>query len=106
MILHAEQRQSLMTQAFYSAIINIDMSNLQWQILQGFLIYSIAMILGRNMYSAIQQILNRLIGAAMAEFQLVGIGTQSQGNQLVPQADTKHWLLANQFLLEALLQIF
>ena len=80
MILHAEQRQSLMTQAFYSAIINIDMSNLQWQILQGFLIYSIAMILGRNMYSAIQQILNRLIGAAMAEFQLVGIGTQSQRN--------------------------
>jgi hypothetical protein len=53
-------------------------------------------IVAGNLHFAVGRHLHRLVAAAMAKFELVGLGPQRQGQNLVPQADAKDGLLAQQ----------
>ena len=55
-----------------------------------------AVILRGDFDAARFQVLHRLIGAAVAELELEGLGAAGQRQQLVPQADAEHGRLAQQ----------
>jgi hypothetical protein len=52
------------------------------------------MILGCNFDSICIQILDRLVRSSMAEFQLEGLGSAGQRQQLMAEADAKNGRLA------------
>ena len=65
------------------------MSNLHGQTIQRLVVYGVAVVLRGNLHLAGKEILYRLIGAAMTEFQLVGVCSQSEGQQLMAKADAE-----------------
>ena len=54
------------------------------------------MILRGDFHLAGSEVLYRLVGAAMTEFELEGLATQRQAHHLVPQADAEHRLFSQQ----------
>ena len=54
------------------------------------------MVLGCDLDFPCFQVLNRVVAAPVAEFQLVGTRTVCKRNDLMPQANTKHRLEADQ----------
>ena len=58
---------------------------------QGLLVDRKAMILARNYNLPGFEILDRVIGAVMAEFHLDGFGARRKRQQLVSEANTENW---------------
>ncbi len=86
MVLDGENGQFLMAQAFYRAVIQIEMSDFQ-RVGQTIRIHCIAMVLGGNVSPAGSQVSHRMISAPVAEFQFEGLAAEGVGDKLISQAD-------------------
>ena len=67
----------------------IDMGCCKLRVLQAFQIDRITVVLGSNLDFSRLQVLDRVVTAAVAELELVGLRTVSQGDHLVTEADTE-----------------
>ena len=63
---------------------------------QSFFHHRIAVILRGDQDATRTQIMHRLIGSAMSEFQFEGLGTKGEREDLMSEADTKDWLCLSQ----------
>ena len=72
-------------------VIEVKMGHLGPHSLEAVTINAEAMILAGDLDPLGQQVPNRLIGPSMTEFQLPGLRPQSQGQKLMPQADSECW---------------
>jgi len=75
-----------MYKALQGPVIQIDVTQLNVGIVQGFHIHAESMILGCDLYLAGCQVLYRLVSAAVPEFELKGLSTQGQPEQLMTKA--------------------
>src|SRR5438105_15441201 len=93
MILHTIDRFGLMAHSFDCLIVQIDSVDLQFGG-QGIGVNSKPVVLRSDFNATGLQILNRLIAAAMAEFELEGLSPESLAEDLVSQADADNWNVA------------
>src|ERR1700682_4657022 len=54
------------------------------------------MIMRSDLNLAARQLLNRMIPAMVAEFQLEGLASESDAGELMSQANSKNWLASHQ----------
>ena len=73
------------------------MGNFHFSRIQRLRVYAETVVLGSDFNFPCLQILNRLVCAAVAKFQFIGLGAVSQAQNLVPQADAEDRFLAQQF---------
>ena len=80
-------------QPFAAVVVEVDVGGgyAGWQ---GGRIHGEAMIVAGNLYSAAFGNLHRLVAAAVAKFELVGLRAQRQTQNLMSQADAKNGFLA------------
>src|ERR1041385_3411004 len=89
MILHAENRLRLVPETFDSLIVKVDAinENVGGQCLR---LHGKAMILRRDFNAARSEILDRLIGTAMAEFKFERLAPERLPENLVAEANAEN----------------
>src|SRR5512147_2120365 len=95
MILHGEQRQLGMRQAFDCLVIEVDVCELR-DALERVDVDSEAVILGGDLDLAGGEVHDRLVSAVVSELELVGAPAQRQAEDLVSEADTEDRSFADQ----------
>src|SRR5258708_3840663 len=95
MILHTEDWQFLVTHSFDRAVVQVDVAyfNLRRERLR---IHGETVILRGDRHFACAQIFDRLIRAAMAEFQLECRSAKSEPENLMTKTNPEDWFLADQ----------
>ena len=88
-ILHAEQGQIAMTKTFQGRVVQVHVRQLDFGLRQGIGIDGKIMIVRCDLNLTRVQLLNRMIPAMVAEFQLEGFPTQGNAGELVPQANSE-----------------
>src|ERR1700679_1923468 len=83
MILHAEQRQVLMPQAFQRRIVQVDVRQLDFALRQGIGIGSEVMVVGRYLNLPRLQMLHWMIPAMVAKLQLESFPAERDAGQLM-----------------------
>jgi hypothetical protein len=97
-ILHAEERQILVAHAFVGSVVQIDVRDFDIAGWQGLRIHAKTMVLRGDFHLAGEQILDRVIGAMVAEFQLEGLAPQGEAAELMAQADPENGDAAGELL--------
>ena len=94
MILHAEDRQFLVTHSFDCAVVQVDVShfNLGGERLR---IHGEPVILRGDRHFAGAQIFDRLIRAAMAELQFECRSAKRESENLMAETNPEDWFLAH-----------
>src|SRR5512140_548501 len=87
-----------MAEALVRSVIQVDMRNLDPGFVQRLRVDGEAVVLRGDLDLAGQKILDRVVPPAMTEFQLEGLPTQSQSNELMTEADAEDRLLADKSL--------
>src|SRR5579871_4449343 len=89
MVLHAENGLGLVPHSLNSLIVQID--TIHFHLARKRLrVDGEAVVLRRNLHTASLQIFNRLVGAAMSEFEFESLASQSQSQNLVPKTNSKN----------------
>lgn len=83
-----------MSESFQGAVVEIDVGYFNIMGRQTFSIDDESVVLGSDLNPAGRQILDRVIGAMVTEFQLFGFTPQRQSQNLVAETDSKDRLLA------------
>ena len=91
MELHAEERAGAGADALTGAIVHVDEPRLPLSG-QRFLPHGVAVVLAGDVAAPREQVLHRLVHAAVAVGQLVGVTASSEREDLVPQADAEDGL--------------
>ena len=86
MILHSEDRQPLVPQSFQSLIVQVDVTRLDVGG-QSRRIDGKTVVLSRDLDFAGLLVADRVVGAAMAELELEGLGAKRLSQELVAQAN-------------------
>ncbi len=94
-VLYAEQRQRAMPHPLERVVVQIDMRQIHFALLQRVGIDGVVMIVRRDLHLARAGMLHRMVAAMMAEFQLVSLATQCQADELVSQANPEDRHLAH-----------
>ena len=81
-VLDGERRQAAVPDAFHGVVVEIDVGDIHRVAAQAFHINGKAVVLGRDFDPPGIEILHRLVGAAMAELELVGPPAQCQPQDL------------------------
>src|ERR1035438_7268768 len=86
-VLHAEQRQRLVAQAFQRLVVQVYVGQFHFAQVDRVRIDGEVMIVGRDLHLAGRVVLYRMISAVVPEFQLVGAPAQREASELVAQED-------------------
>ena len=89
MVLHAENWLGTMAQTFNGLVVEIDAVDLDFGRKRRGIYYE-TVVLGGNLNAAGFQILNRLIGSAVAKLELERAAAQRLAEDLVAEANTEH----------------
>ncbi len=95
-ILHAEQRQRAVAQALQRVVVQVDVRQVDFALLQRVGIDGEVVIVRGDLDLAGLHLLHRMIAAVMSELQLVSLAAQRQPDQLMPQTDSEDRNLAHQ----------
>src|SRR6202521_5951748 len=76
-----------MAEAFQGLVVEIDVGDLDVVLAERVGVDGEAMVLGCDLDPAVTQILDRMIAAAVAELQLVGLSAEGQAEELMAEAD-------------------
>ena len=90
MVLHREHAVPLAPQAFHASVKQIDVRNFQSRSRNRRFPHRVAVVLGGDFHPSVQKILDRMVSAAMTEFQLVGFCAVSKRDHLVTEADSEN----------------
>src|SRR3989339_652005 len=90
MVLHREYRQSPVFKTFQRPVVKIVMGELNILIFKRFRLYAESVVLGSNLNFAGSNILYRMIGSPVSEFEFICMAAKSQAKHLVPQADSEN----------------
>src|SRR5208282_1048213 len=93
MILHGEERHPDAAQAFDGVVVEVYMRQLR-AAAHRIGVKRDAMILRCDFHLAGAQILDRVIGAMMPEIQFVGFSSEREAENLMPETNSEHRLLA------------
>ena len=88
MVLHGKERLLRMPQALDRPVVQVEVGDFR-PLLQRIDIHTETMILGRNLNLPGGEVHHRLVAPVMAEFELIGLSTQGQTQNLVSQTDTE-----------------
>src|SRR5438445_5021684 len=91
-VLDAEQWQVAMAHAFQCRVVQIHVRELDFALRQCIGIDGKVVVVGRYLDFARLQLLHGMISAMVAEFQLIGLSTQSNSYELMPQANSEYRL--------------
>ena len=97
MILHAKQRLAEMPKTRNRAVIHVPMGNFAAQTFKAGRIDAKTVILTRDLHSAGDAVAHRLIGAAMAEFELERLCAKRQSQKLMAETDAEGWDFTGDF---------
>ena len=92
MVLHAEHRMIAMAEAFQRLVVQIDVGELDLVQVERIGIHREAVIVRRDLHLVGELVQHRVIGAAMAELQLVGLAAKREAENLMAQADAENRL--------------
>ena len=95
MVLHGKERLLRMPQALYRPVVQVEMGDFR-PLLQRIDIDTKTMILRRNLNLPGCEVHDRLVAPVVTEFELIGLSTQGQTQNLVSQTDTKQGDLSHQ----------
>ena len=95
-ILHAEQRQIFMPQAFKRVVVQIDVREFNFTLRQRIGINGKIMIVRGNFNFAGVHLLHRMIAAVVAELELVCLTTKRKTGELMSQTNTEYGHTAHQ----------
>ena len=95
MVLHGKERLLRMPQALDRPVVQVEMGDFR-PLLQRIDVHTETMILGRNLNLPGGEVHHRLVAPVMAEFELIGLSTQGQTQNLVSQTDTEQGNLSHQ----------
>ena len=90
MVLNAESPVPLAFYAFHRAVQQIAMCHCKLRGFQAFLIYRIGMVLRGDLDLSGFQILYRMVASPMPEFEFIGLGAVSEGQDLMPKTDAEY----------------
>lgn len=90
MILHGEQGHGFVTQTFIGVVVEIEVGDFNGTGRQGVRIDAETVILRCDFNLTGEQIFYGMIGAVMAELQLVGLAAERKTAELVTQADSEN----------------
>src|SRR5689334_10420091 len=96
MVLHAEHRQLPVAQPLAGAVVQVDVARLPAAARQGGRVDGEVVVLRRDLHAPGGEILHRVVGAMMAERQLVRASAGGQPEDLVAEADSKNRYFADQ----------
>ena len=94
MVLDAEYGQLPVPQPLHRAVVQVDMRHLK-AVLQRVRVNGVTVVLGGDVYPARLQVPDRVVAAAVAEFQFKILPPKGAGNELVPQANAHHRLFTD-----------
>ena len=97
MILHAEDSVTLAPHPLHRAVENVPVGHGQAGARERTLIHRIGVILGSDPDFSGRKILDRMIAAAMTEFQFVSLCAAGKRDDLVTEADSEYRIFASQF---------
>src|SRR5471030_2597333 len=97
MVLHAEDRMVAQPEAFERLIVEIHVRDFHVARVERIRVHREAVIVRRDLHLLRYFVAHRMVGAAVAEFQLIGLAAKREPQQLVPQADAEDRLLADEF---------
>src|ERR1700740_2532426 len=89
MKLHAHKGTDAVPDTLVGAIIGVDEPRLPVR-RQGRVVYRIAVVLGGDVAAPCPYFQTGLVLATVPEFELIGVGTGCEGQQLMAQADAKN----------------
>src|SRR2546426_7229009 len=95
-ILHGQDRLAAMAKAFQSLVVQIDVCELDVVVAERVGIDGEAVILRRDLHPPAAQIFDRMIAAAVTEFELVRSPAEGQAEELVAETDAEERNLADQ----------
>ena len=95
-ILHTEQRQVPVAQAFERIVVQVDVRQFDFAIGQRVRIDGKVVVVRRDLDLPGPQLLHRMISAMMSEFQLEGFAAQRNSRQLMTETDSEDWLTTHE----------
>ena len=96
MILHTEQRQVAVTQAFERLIIQINVRELDFGLRQRVGIDGEIVVMRGDLDFAGVELLDRMIAAVVSEFEFESFAAERDAGQLMPEADAKDRLASHE----------
>ena len=97
MILHAEDSVSRAPHSLHRTVENVPVGHGQAGARKRTLIHRIGVILGSDPYFSGCKILDRMIAAAMTEFQFVSLCAAGKRDDLMTETDSENRVFASQF---------
>src|SRR5580704_12726648 len=95
-ILHAEERQVLVPQAFESLIVQVDVREFYFALRQRIGIDGEVVVVCCDFNLPGLQLFHRMIPAVMSELQLESFSAESDAGKLMSQTNSKDWLATHQ----------
>src|ERR1700736_3072571 len=96
MILHAEDWLAARKKTFQSIVVEVEMRQLDVGIVERSGVHCEAVIVGCDLYFLRDAIEHGMICAAVSELQLVGFSAERVAEDLMAEADTEDWGLADE----------
>ncbi len=87
-----------MFHALKGLVIKVDMGYFNIRVCYWFYVQTKAVILCCNLYLFCDKIFDRMIGAAVTEFQFKAFSAKCKAEELMTQADSEYWVLLRQIL--------
>ncbi len=72
-----------MPHSLESLVVEIDVGDLHFRVFDGIHVHTETMVLGRDLDLAREEVLDRMVGAPVAEFQFVGFSSQGESQKLL-----------------------
>ena len=95
-VLHTEQRQSLVAQAFERVVVQVHMRQLNFVGVDRLGIDGEVVVVCGDFDLSRTQLLHGMIATVVAELQLESLSAERDAGELMPQADAKNWLAPHQ----------
>src|SRR5438067_7723595 len=95
-ILHAEERQRAVAEAFERVVIQINVRQLNFTLSDRIGIDGEVMVVRRDLDFAAVETLYRMVAAVMPKLQLVSPAAECEPDELMSKADAEDWRLAHQ----------
>src|SRR4051812_11829130 len=96
MVLHGKDRLAGVAEAFKRVVIKVDMRGLAAPLAEAVGVNGEAVVLAGDFDFARAGVANRLVAAAVAEFQFIGGGTHGEAQELVAEADAEDWFFTDE----------
>ena len=88
-VLHAEQRQRAMAQAFQRVVVQVDVRQFDFALLQRIGIDGEVVVVRGDLDLAGRECLHRMVAAVVSELELVGLAAEGEADELMAEADAE-----------------